>query len=173
MAALTSPSFRTPITQLSCQIAQFLFQTVSQQDVSNFISCVSFRCKVPTLYRSAMMRSMDEKPDRNAIADAMYSHVFHDGGASAELLDHGRFPENWCKTYLELLALATKEWKDAPMWPRQLVAAVHFTSWYLVIRYDVWKASTGQQNSQTERELNSLRSPSEIFLMHGSLPLEP
>ena len=59
------------------------------------------------------------------------------------------------------------------MWPRDLVAAIHFASWYLHLRYNVWCSSTGQRNENTERELASLRTPSEIFLMHGALENQP
>jgi hypothetical protein len=85
------------------------------------------------------------------------------------LVMHGQFPDAWVANYLEMLRIATHEWSEQPLWPRRMVAAIHFASWYLNLRYDVWCSASGQRNELTERELKSLRSPSEIFLMRGSL----
>jgi hypothetical protein len=116
---------------------------------------------------------MSEAMEKDAVVDALFSHVFRDGAADDELIYHGRFPPNWTTKYRELLATASDHWVNEPLWPRKLVASIHFASWYLNSRYDVWLKSDRSQSQrceQTERELASLRSPSEIFLMHGSTP---
>ena len=80
--------------------------------------------------------------------------------------DH--LPRGWATDYLDLLRGATEHWQHQPLWPPEIVAAILFTSWYLNLRYDAWcVANTPHKN--TERDLASLRSPSELFLMHGSL----
>ena len=107
------------------------------------------------------------------VADEIANHVFGAGAPCDALVGTGRFPEGWPAEYLRLLRLAHDQWVHEPMWPRQLVAATHFASWYLNLRYEVWCRSSGQRNPQTEKELASLRSPSEVFLMHGSTGSAP
>ena len=108
----------------------------------------------------------------NSIADKLYDHVFGGSNPIGRLVDDGCFPDGWTTTYLSLLEQASKEWKDQLIWPSKMVAAIHFTSWYLELRYEVWQTSSGKRDERTEQQLNSLRSPSEIFLMHGSLTHE-
>jgi hypothetical protein len=103
-----------------------------------------------------------------SVVDKIADHVLEPEPTS-ELINTGQFPAGWSAEYLRLLKLASDQWAEEPAWPRQLVAAVHFASWYLNLRFDVWRHSTGQRNLQTEKELASLRSPSEIFIMRGSL----
>jgi hypothetical protein len=103
-----------------------------------------------------------------SIADKIADHVLEPGPTS-ELINTGQFPIGWSAEYLRLLRIASDEWAEKPAWPRQLVAAVHFASWYLNLRYDYWCQTSGRRNLQTEKELASLRSPSEIFIMRGSL----
>jgi len=108
-----------------------------------------------------------------SVADELAAHVFGDGAPCDSLLNAGQFPAGWTDKYLCLLRVASEQWVHEPMWPRQLVAAVHFASWYLNLRYDVWCRHSGRRNLQTEKELSSLRSPSEIFIMVGSTALAP
>ena len=103
------------------------------------------------------------------VVKELYEHVFGAGEPTARLVAEGSFPHCWTTRYRELLKDAAREWRDEPVWPRELVSAIHYTSWYLDLRYELWHRQTGQRNDQTERDLRSLRSPSEIFLMHGSL----
>lgn len=107
-----------------------------------------------------------------SIADKIYDHVFGSSNPTGRLIEDGCFPDDWTMIYLSLLEQASSEWKDQLMWPSKMVAAIHFTSWYLVLRYEVWQTSSGKRDEKTERQLNSLRSPSEIFLMTGSLAHE-
>lgn len=111
---------------------------------------------------------MDLNDKEQLIVDRLRDHVFGNNGPTQSLLNEGRLPNGWATEYLNLLRIASEQWQLRPMWPRELVAAIHFTSWYLVLRYDAWCA-TNNRNENTERELASLRSPSELFLMHGSL----
>ena len=112
---------------------------------------------------------MPSMPADESIAQQLHNHAFGDDGPTNSLINEGVFPEGWAAKYLQLLETATKEWRDQPMWPRELVAAIHFASWHLNLRYDSWCSSSGRHNEETECELQSLRSPSEIFLMRGSL----
>ena len=109
--------------------------------------------------------------DGRSISSMIADHVFGAGAPCGSLLDKGEFPTGWAIEYLRLLSIAQEEWAKEPAWPKELVASVHFASWYLNLRYEVWRSNTGRQNPQTEKDLASLRSPSEIFLMHGSLGL--
>lgn len=105
-----------------------------------------------------------------SIANKIADHVFGAGSPCDSLVNTGQLPSGWSGEYLRLLNVATDQWAQKPAWPRQLVAAVHFASWYLNLRYDVWcSASPRRRNLQTEKELASLRSPSEIFIMRGAL----
>jgi hypothetical protein len=82
------------------------------------------------------------------------------------LLQEGRFPEGWVAEYRRLLKVAHNEWHAEMLWPRELVAAIHVTSFYLGIRYDAWRTfERDRRNEQTEQELTSLRTPSELFLI--------
>ncbi len=64
------------------------------------------------------------------------------------------------------MEVAHNEWHAEMLWPRELVAAIHVASFYFGIRYDAWRAfGGGRRNEQTERELASLRTPSELFLI--------
>jgi hypothetical protein len=104
------------------------------------------------------------------IVHRLREHVLGENGPTQSLLDEGRLPVGWAEEYLKLLRIATERWQHQPLWPRELVAAIHFASWYLPLRYDVWRALHNRsRNETTERELASLRSPSELFLMHGAL----
>lgn len=102
------------------------------------------------------------------IAEQLHDQVFGSRDPTGMLIDQGRLPDGWVTQYLDHLRIATAKWGDQPLWPRKLVAAVHFASRYLNLRYDVWRQSTGGRHESTERDLASIRSPSEIFLMRGS-----
>lgn len=118
-----------------------------------------------------MLSLMDFNDKDQLTVDRLRDHVFGENGPTQSLLNDGRLPDRWANDYLDLLRIATEHWQHQPMWPRELVAAIHFTSWYLNLRYDAWCA-TNDRNENTERELASLRSPSELFLMHGSLDID-
>ena len=111
---------------------------------------------------------MDIDDKEQPIADRLRDHVFGENGPTRLLLNEGRLPDGWTAEYLDLLRKAAEQWQHKPLWPRELVAAIHFTSWYLNLRYDAWCA-TNDRKVNTERELASLRSQGELFLMHGSL----
>src|SRR5688572_14172459 len=91
------------------------------------------------------------------------AHVFGDGSPCRAILERGKFPNGWTDEYLRLLRIASDEWRDKALWPQNLVSAVHFASWYLPLRYEVWSKSEGRRDDNTEKKLASLRSPSEIF----------
>jgi hypothetical protein len=114
---------------------------------------------------------MDFNGEERLVVNRLRDHVFGESGPTEMLLNDGQLPDGWASEYRDLLQIAAKQWQHQPMWPRELVAAVHFASWYLHLRYDVWCATNGR-NENTERELASLRSPSELFLMHGSLDID-
>ena len=107
------------------------------------------------------------KDDKQPIAERLRDHVFGENGPTRLLLNEGRLPTGWAAKYLDIRRIAAAQWQNESLWPRELVAAIHFTSWYLELRYDAW-CSTKDHNENTERELASLRSPSELFLMYGS-----
>jgi hypothetical protein len=114
---------------------------------------------------------MDYNDNEQLIVDRLGDHVFGGNGPTQSLLNDGRLPDGWANEYLDLLRIAAEQWQHRPMWPRELVAAINFASCYLNLRYDAW-CVTNDRNENTERELASLRSPSELFLMHGSLDID-
>lgn len=106
------------------------------------------------------------------IVDRLREHVLGEKGPTCSLINEGRLPVGWMEEYLELLRIATKQWQHQRLWPRELVTAIHFASWYLHLRYDAWRALHNRnRNETTERELGSIRSHSELFLMHGALDM--
>ena len=113
-----------------------------------------------------------ERSRKDGIVSELHALVFADGGPTPTLVNEGRLPDGWATSYLNLLSEAARDWGEETMWPRELVASVHFASWYLNLRYDVWCAISSQRNERTEQELAALRAPSEIFLMRGATDAE-
>jgi len=119
-----------------------------------------------------MYATMNSDGDaETTIADRMRDHVFGDNGPTQSLINEECLPDGWAIEYLNLLRIAADQWQYQPMYRRELVAAVQFASWYLNRRCDAW-CENHDRNEATERELASLRSPSELFLMHGSLDMD-
>lgn len=100
------------------------------------------------------------------LAENLVAHVL-DSGVSQSLIDQGRFPANWVTRYLALVERATNVWRDEPAWPREVVGAIHFASFYLAGRYETWSRLSGRANEDTEAGLRRVRGPSEIFLLAG------
>jgi hypothetical protein len=99
------------------------------------------------------------------VAEAIYQHVLGTGDPSSQLAERGELPPGWAQEYRRLLALARAEWLAQPLWPRCLVAAMHYALLYLDIRYAAWRSSGGggHRNEETERELASVTAPTRIF----------
>src|SRR5689334_13573309 len=96
----------------------------------------------------------------------LYEHVLGEGQHSNVLLNTGVLSTEWTDTYLRLLKEAAQKFERQVSLPRDIVAAVHFASWYLNIRYDAWRAfEKGRRNEQTEHNLGRLRTPSEYLLL--------
>ena len=79
------------------------------------------------------------------------------------LLSDGVFPPGWVDQYLAFLKSVTDSYSGADMIPRRTAWAIHFASWYLPLRYDVWCTSSGGTNDETVGQLARLRTPSELF----------
>ena len=86
-----------------------------------------------------------------------------DGSPCGVLLSDGAFPHGWVDRYLALLDSVSGSYAGADMIPRRLAWAIHFASWYLPLRYDVWCKSSGRTNDETVVQLARLRTPSELF----------
>jgi hypothetical protein len=96
----------------------------------------------------------------------MRDHVLgRESPVQQSLLEKGEFPAGWVETYLALLKEAEKTWHNQTHLPRELVAAVHFASWYLEIRYTAWCRGAKRRNPATEGQFAGIRTPSETFLM--------
>lgn len=91
-------------------------------------------------------------------------HVFGDDEPSTLLINEGRLPANWVSRYVSLVASASNAWGEEKLWPREVVAAVHFASFYLQGRYDAWRVSGGRRE-ETEAQLTKIRGVSEAFLL--------
>ena len=113
------------------------------------------------------MRSPD------SIESRLYEHVLGGGSPHPALLSTGVLTDDWTDAYLKLLQEAVQKFEGQDSLPRDVVAAVHFASWYLPIRYEAWKSfERGPHNKQTERNLGRLRTPSESLLLSGHVERE-
>jgi hypothetical protein len=102
----------------------------------------------------------------DSIESRLYEHVLGEGSPHQALLSKGVLSDEWTDIYLRLLKEAVQKFEGQDSLPRDIVAAVHFASWYLNIRYDAWKSfERGPRNEQTERNLGRLRTPSEFLLL--------
>ncbi|WDI44204.1 hypothetical protein [Bremerella sp. P1] len=99
--------------------------------------------------------------------DLLYNHVLGTDTPNGSLVDCGQFPDGWVDRYLELLASVAAIYAGQAMLPRKVVWAVHFASWYLPIRYEVWSEGGQRSNSETLSQLARLRTPSELFIADG------
>ena len=108
----------------------------------------------------------------DSIDDRLYAHVLGDGSPCGALLSDGAFPPDWVDQYLTLLDAVSNSFAGADLIPRRVAWAIHFASWYLPMRYNVWCTSTGLANNDTVRQLARLRTPSELFFgTDGSDPV--
>ena len=102
----------------------------------------------------------------------LYEHVLGAGSPSSSRLESGALTDDWTDEYLRLLREATQEFERKDYLHRDVVAAVHYASWYLRFRYDSWRAfEAGKTNERTEINLHRLRSPSELLLLCGHVDL--
>jgi hypothetical protein len=95
----------------------------------------------------------------------IFEHCLGAGNPSTELLEQGTFPPNWVSRYVALLESATNVWRGQPDWPKEVVAAFHFASFYLEIRYQAWQHGSGKDNPTTRKALGEIRRHSEVFLL--------
>ena len=95
----------------------------------------------------------------------IFEHCLGTGNPSAELLERGTFPANWVSRYVALIESATRVWREQSDWPKEVVAAIHFASFYLEIRYQAWQHGSGRDNSATQKALGEVRRHSELFLL--------
>ena len=102
------------------------------------------------------------------LIERIYDHCLGKDDPAESLLDAGKLPSKWSEKYLSLVESATETWKEQEYLPAKVVAAIHYASYYLNIRYEVWKIDSGKINEDTEIELESLRTPSEIFMFCGA-----
>ncbi len=99
------------------------------------------------------------------IETRIFDHVVGQGCPLDDLLQKGTMSENWVNNYLELLAEAKRTWGTQAHWPRQLVAAIHMSSWVLDSRYQGWLAGDeSRRNAKTEELLSAVTSQSHFFL---------
>jgi hypothetical protein len=91
------------------------------------------------------------------------------------LLTSGRFPDRWVDKYLRLMERAMEQWGTDKNAPRKAVAAIHFASTYLHLRYWSWSQSNGRENKATDEALSRIRTQSELWLLGplgGAAPFE-
>ena len=112
-------------------------------------------------------------PSPDSIESRLYEYVFGAGSPHTALLSTGVLTDEWTDAYLRLLQEAVQKFEGQDSLPRDIVAAVHFASWYLPIRYEAWNSfGRGPRNQQTERNLGRLRTPSEFLLLSGHVEKE-
>lgn len=109
-------------------------------------------------------------PSPNSIESRLYDHVLGASTPHPMLVNTSVLTDDWTEMYLLLLTEAVQKFEGQDSLPREVVAAVHFASWYLNIRYDLWRGfNNGQRNEKTERNLGRLRTPSEFLLLSGGV----
>jgi hypothetical protein len=94
----------------------------------------------------------------------LYDHVLGSGSPCSDLIERGEFPPGWVDRYLDLVGSLSDHYAGQSMLPRRAIWAVHFASWYLPLRYEVWHKSSGRTNQVTIGELGRIRTPSEVFI---------
>lgn len=95
----------------------------------------------------------------------IYEHCLGSESPQQNLLEFGKLPKGWGDRYLSLLEKAQLKWGSKDMVPRKVMSSIHFTSFYLNIRYEVWKSDFNSENLETEQELLNIRTPSEVFIL--------
>jgi hypothetical protein len=95
----------------------------------------------------------------------LFEHCLGAGNPSTELLERGTFPANWVSRYVALVERASHVWRDQSDWPREVIAAIHFASFYLEIRYQAWQHGSARDNPATRKALGEIRRHSELFLL--------
>ncbi len=106
----------------------------------------------------------------DSIEARLYEHVLGSGASHPILLNTGVLSDTWTDAYLQLLEEAVQKCEGQDSLPRDTVAAVHFASWYLKIRYEAWCGfEKGRRNQRTERNLGRLRIPSEFLLLSAQI----
>ncbi len=112
-------------------------------------------------------------PDPKPIGLQLYEHVFGEREPTVALLNTGVLSDEWTDTYLRLLKEASQAHEGQSYLPREIVAAVHFASWYLNIRYNAWRAFHHKRiKLKTEENLARVRTPSEQLLLSGYVQRE-
>ena len=92
-------------------------------------------------------------------------HCFGKGEPSTLLAQSGQLPIRWAERYFELLEEAVQLWGDDKPAPRRAIAAIHFATTYLHLKYWSWTSSTGGQNKATDDALAQIRTRSEMWLL--------
>jgi hypothetical protein len=95
----------------------------------------------------------------------IFEHCLGKGNPTIELVERGSFPPNWVSHYVSLVEKATNVWGSRGDWPKELVASLHFASFYLEIRFDAWRKASGRDNPSTRQGLGEIRRCSEMFLL--------
>lgn len=114
--------------------------------------------------RSLYGQKMTDTSLKNLVAEVL-AHCVGSNQPSSDLMDRGRFPKNWVGKYAALLERCETMLAGRDHWPRDLVAALHFASLYLPIRYESWHHCTGSTREETERGLRTVRARTEVLLM--------
>jgi len=104
--------------------------------------------------------------DKSILTEKLYDHCLGSGDPTLDLVSSGIVSTKWVENYLLLLSEASSTWSEESLVPRKVVAAVHYASFYLNIRYDIWCQNSGCTNRETEKLIGSLRTPSEIFILN-------
>jgi hypothetical protein len=99
---------------------------------------------------------------------SLAEHCLGPDSPAFTLLATGEVAAQWVVRYRELLREVSALWRAEPLWPREVVTAIHFSSFYLELRYAAWRETSGRNNPDTEGRLATIRSTGELFLMEGA-----
>ncbi|QDT44763.1 hypothetical protein Pan241w_48790 [Gimesia alba] len=103
------------------------------------------------------------------ISDALEELVFGNRQPAGSLVETGTFPTDWCETYCSTLQSAEEHLVTSEFWPRTLFQALHFSSCYLPLRYQVWCSISNSTNSQTQESLGRISFATEALFWRACM----
>ena len=99
------------------------------------------------------------------LEDDLFDLCLGERNPSTTLLNEGAFPGGWVDRYFQLLEQANEQWGNEETAPRKAVAAIHFASTYLHVRFGSWRRMNHKDNQVTDNFLAHIRTRGELWLL--------
>ena len=98
--------------------------------------------------------------EKRKLITELNEHCFGSGSPLGEILNKGKFPQNWLLKFYDLLEKATKQWKSCDNIPIEIASCIYHMAIFPHSRYEVFKG----KDEETEEELKQLRSKCNLFI---------